>query len=135
MTIKEYFLNDRFAATNSMELVEWRIGYAKVRMTVEEKHCNAVGFCQGGAIFTLADFAFAVAVNSHRTATVATNANITFTRSAKLGEQLTAEAREVIDHRRLPYAEVKVTDGQGNLVATVATSGYRKEGITLDFEL
>lgn len=133
MTVKEFFQQDRFATLNDMELVEWGSGYAKTRLTVAPKHCNAVGFCQGGAIFTLADLAFAVAVNSHGTVTVATNSTINFIRSAKLGATIFAEAREIVNHHRLPYAEIRVTDDEENLLAVITTTGYRKEGQTMEF--
>jgi acyl-CoA thioesterase len=38
-------------------------GYAKVHCAVTEMHLNARGVVMGGVLFTLADFAFAVAAN------------------------------------------------------------------------
>ena len=54
------------------------------------------------------------------------NANITFLRPAKLG-YVYAEAVEVFNHHRIPFVEVKITDGQGELIAVFTSSGYRKE--------
>ena len=51
--LKEILLHDRFAAEAGVELMEVREGYAKARMQVTEKHLNAGGVCQGGALFTL----------------------------------------------------------------------------------
>ena len=133
MDIKEYFKQDSFASLNDMELVKVTPGYAKAHMKVAEKHCNAVGFCQGGALFTLADLAFAAAVNSHGVVTVAASSNITFTRSAQVGQDIYAEAIEVVNHYKLPYVEVKITDDEGNLMAMLTATGYRKEGSSLPF--
>ena len=135
MDIKEYFKQDRFASGNDMEIIDIAPGYAKSHMRVAEKHCNAVGFCQGGAIFTLADIAFAAAVNSHGTVTVAASSNITFTRSAQLGQDIYAEAIEVVNHYKLPYVEVKITDADGNLIAMLTSTGYRKENASLPIDL
>ena len=105
-------------------------------MTVAEHHLNGGDFCQGGAIFTLADLAFAAAVNSHLVLTVSTSSNITFFRSVPLGTTVYAEAQELVNHPRMPYAEVRITDEEGRLIAIFTSGGYRKqdrpiEGITL----
>ena len=132
MTLKEFFKGDRFAVLAGCELTEIREGYACARMTVEEHHLNGGNFCQGGAIFTLADLAFAAAVNSHLVLTVSTSSNISFFRSVPLGATIFAEARELVDHHRMPYAEVRVTDEQGCLVAIFTSSGYRKQEVKLE---
>ena len=122
---KEFFKNDRFATCAGMEVTELREGYARTRMLITDDHLNAGGACQGGAIFTLADLAFAAAVNSHDVFTVSTSSNITHFRSVKEGH-VYAEAVEIINHHRLPYAEVRLTDDEGNLLAIFTSSGYRK---------
>ena len=127
MTLKEFFKGDRFAVLAGCELIEIREGYARAKMTVEEHHLNGGNFCQGGAIFTLADLAFAAAVNSHLVLTVSTSSNISFFRSVPLGATIYAEAQELVDHHRMPYAEVRVTDEQQRLVAIFTSSGYRKQ--------
>ena len=123
-TLKEMLSADRFAAEAGVELLEISPGYAKARMKVTEKHLNAGGVCQGGALFTLADLAFAAVANSRGRLTLSLNANITFLRPAKLG-YVYAEAVEVFNHHRIPFVEVKITDGQ--LIAVFTSSGYRKE--------
>ena len=132
MTLKEFFKRDRFAVLAGCELLEIREGYARARMTVEEHHLNGGDFCQGGAIFTLADLAFAAAVNSHLVLTVSTSSNITYFRSVPLGATVYAEARELVDHHRMPYAEVRITDEQGRLVAIFTSGGYRKSDMKLE---
>ena len=83
---------DRFAANNGIQLTEVREGYAKAEMTVEECHLNGGGVCQGGAIFTLVDLAFAAVCNSHGLLTFGINNSICFLRSARLEDHLIAEA-------------------------------------------
>ncbi len=127
MNFIEFFKGDRFAVGAGCELLEVGEGHARARMLITENHLNGGNVCQGGAIFTLADLAFAAAVNSHRVLTFSTTSNITFLRSVAQG-YLYAEATETVDHPRMPYGEVRVTDEEGRLVAVFTSSGYRKQG-------
>ena len=76
-------------------------------------------------IFALADMAFGVAANSRGKLTVSLNAGITFLKPAYPGP-LFAEAREIMNHGKVPFLEVRVTDGEQNLIALMTSSGYRK---------
>ena len=60
MTLKE-LLNkqDRFGATNGMQLTLIQNGYAIAEMDVEDRHLNGGDVCQGGALFALGDLALA----------------------------------------------------------------------------
>lgn len=131
MELIDFFKRDRFAALAGVELLEVREGYAKARMTLTPDHMNGGGVCQGGALFTLADLAFAAAVNSHLTLTFSTSSNITFLRSQSEGT-VYAEAIEVVNHPRMPYAEVKITNENGELLAIFTSSGYRKTGTKIE---
>ena len=126
MTIKEYFEGDKFAMDAGIVIDEIKEGFARLHMTVDGRHLNGAGLCQGGAIFTLADLAFACATNSHGQPTVTVTANITLLRPAAPGTLLVAEARETFNHKSLPFAEVRITDGDGQLVAMMTSSGYRR---------
>ena len=116
------FQADRFATLNGAHIEEVDDGYAKVVMDLGERHYNAVGAVMGGAIFTTADFAFAVATNWQGKPAVSQNANITFLGRAK-GRQLVAEAKRVKDGRTICYYTVEVRDELGNLVAHLTSSG------------
>ena len=131
MTLKEFFDRDRFAALIGAELIEIRQGYARARMLVTSEHLNGAGQCQGGAIFTLADLAYAAAVNSHLTLTVAISTNITYVSNVSEG-YIYAEATEVVNHRRVPFTEVRVTAEDGRLLAIFTSTGYRKQDVHID---
>ena len=126
MDIKEFFRRDRFAAHNDIELLEVSPGGARVKMDVREHHLNGLRTVHGGAIFTLADFAFAVACNSHGTVSVALNVNITFVTAATAGT-LYAEAREVAINPKIGTYDIRVTDEAGALIATFQGLAYRKK--------
>ena len=126
MTLKDFFKGDHFAALAGVELLEVGEGHAKACMRVTHEVLNGGGWCQGGALFTLADLAFAAAVNSHLQLTVSSSANITFFKSVGEGTMVFADAQEIFNHPRLPFAEVRITDDKGQLVALFTSSGYRK---------
>ena len=117
--------SDRFASGIGAQLVEVREGYARAELTVEDRHLNAAGVCQGGVIYTLADLAFAGVCNSHGTLTLGVNTSISFMKSAQLGEKIIAEATEVLDHHKLPYCDIRVRNEQGEVLAGMTGLGYR----------
>ncbi|MDR1557002.1 MAG: PaaI family thioesterase [Tannerellaceae bacterium] len=126
MTIRDFLQGDQFALLAGIELLEVGNGYAKTRMEIQPFHLNGGGVCQGGAIFTLADLAFAAATNSHARLTFSIASSIHFFKSESSG-YLYAEAREVFSHKRLANCEVKVSNEAGELIATFCGTGYRKE--------
>jgi acyl-CoA thioesterase len=126
MTIQEFLQGDKFALMAGIELLEVGNGYARARMQIQPCHLNGGGVCQGGAIFTLADLAFAAATNSHARLTLSVNSSINFFRSQSQGT-LYAEAREVFSHKRLANCQVDITNEAGETVATFCGTGYRKD--------
>lgn len=124
--IKEFFKNDRFAEHNGIELVEVGEGRAKARMKIDERHLNGVNVVHGGAIFTLADLAFAAASNSHGTVAVAINASIWYVK-AGLSGTLFAHAREVSLNPKLATYSIEVTDEAGEIIAVFEGMVYRKK--------
>ena len=116
---------DRFAKSIGAQLTEVREGYAKAELTVEERHLNGANVCQGGVIYTLADFAFAGVANCHGTLTLGISNTITFLKSAQLGDHLIAECTETFDHHRLPYCDMKITNQSGELLAAMTGLAYR----------
>lgn len=123
--LKRWFKNDRFAARSNVELISVAPGQARAKMKLHSYHWNGVGVVMGGAIFTLADFAFAAAANSHGTVSLAINVSITFMKAATSGT-LWACARELAKNSKLGSYTVEVTDDQGDLVAIFQGMVYRK---------
>jgi acyl-CoA thioesterase len=125
-TLKRYMKNDQFAERSNIELLEVTPGSARAKMTLHPHHLNGFGTVMGGAIFTLADFAFAAASNSHGTVAVAINVNISFLKAATSGT-LWAEARELSKNFKLGSYTVEVKDDAGELVALFQGLAYRKK--------
>jgi acyl-CoA thioesterase len=122
---KAFFTSDAWAKESGIELMEVSTGRAKVRMCIEKRHVNGHGSVHGGAIFTLADTAFALASNSHGIPAAAINAYISYVKSAAAGT-LYAVAEESSLSPKIATYTVIVTDDNGNKIALFEGMVYRK---------
>jgi len=125
-TARDIFSHDRYAALTGIEIIDAGKGYCKTRLIIQDKYLNAANVVHGGAIFTLADLAFAVASNSHGQLALAINVNISFLMSKSQGT-LYATATEVDEPKRLGAYDVLVTDEQEKIVARFNGIVYRKK--------
>ena len=123
--LRHFFGRDQFAKLAGIELLSFSPGRAVAQMRIHPHHLNAIGIVQGGAIFTLADLAFAAASNAHRKAAVAINVSITYVKATSSGT-LRAEARELSLSPKLATYTVDVTDESKALVAVFQGLVYRK---------
>lgn len=121
--VRARFSHDRFATVNGGVIDAVEEGYAKCSMELNDTHRNALGAVMGGAIFTLADFAFAVASNWNKNPQVSLNASINFLGRAK-GNKLIAEAHKIKEGRKTCYYEVMISDELGNQVAHMTSNGF-----------
>jgi acyl-CoA thioesterase len=124
--LADYLKKDQFIQLCDIELLEVAPGHARAKMTLHPHHYNALGTVQGGAIFTLADYTFAAASNSHGSVAVGINVNITYMKAATVGT-LWAEGREISKNFKLGSYTVEVKDDQGDLVALFQGLAYRKK--------
>ena len=109
--------NDQASAWFGMRIDEIDEGFAMLSLTVEKKHTNGHGICHGGVTFALADSAFAFACNSRNQSTVAQHNTISYTAAVKLGDVLTATAKEISLIGRNGIYDVEVTNQEGLAVA------------------
>lgn len=123
--VKAFFAKDRFAMENGIEIIAAEPGYAKCRCPILPRHLNAGGTVQGGMVFTLGDFCFAVAANCMGNLTVSLDNTISFHRPAK-GNLLLAEAKVVSSGKTTCFYQVSITDDLGTQVATMTATGYQK---------
>ena len=120
----ELFRDDRFAMDAGVEIVSAEPGHAICRMEVTPRHLNANNAVMGGAVFTLADLAFAAAANIGGTLTVTQSSQITYLRAAR-GKTLTAEAECIRDGRTTCFYVIRVNDELGTEVAYVTATGIK----------
>jgi len=117
--------SDRFCATVGIDLVALEAGYARTELTVDESLLNFHGTPHGGAVYSLADAAFAAASNARGETAVALETNISYLEAVEVGETLTATAEETHDGGRTAEYEVVVTNAADNRVATFRGRVYR----------
>lgn len=118
--------SDPFAGLVGIEYQEMRPGYGRTAMTVTPQMLNSHGIPHGGAIFSLADSAFAAASNSHGQVAVALSATVNFVGAAAPGTRLVAEARELRKGHRAGFYQITVTTESGDLVAVCQAVVHRK---------
>ena len=123
--VQRFFLADRYATeTLEPEVIEASCGHAVVRMRLSSTHRNAMGRVMGGALFTLADFALAIAVNVGQPPTTSVSSTIEYLANVH-GDELTASCD--VDHggRRACYATCDVFDETGRHVVRVMSTCFR----------
>lgn len=125
--IKQIIERDKFCMEAvGIELIEIEPGRAKAKLEITKGHLNGLGTVQGGAIFTLADLALAAAANSHGTAAVLINGNISYFKAITQGV-LYAEAKEESLNNKLATYIIKITNSEGDSVALMQATVYRKK--------
>ncbi|OFT59336.1 phenylacetic acid degradation protein PaaD [Corynebacterium sp. HMSC05H05] len=87
-------------------------GLAEGEFTVEARHANGFGVCQGGVLFTFADALFGGACNSRRTdPTVSAQSEMIYLAPAKMGRTIRGVARERHTWGRNGLSDVTLYDG------------------------
>lgn len=124
--VRAYFGQDRFASDAcGCEVLEASHGHAVCAFTIVPRHLNAQGNVMGGAIFTLADFALAIACNMGEESTVSVQSSIEFFTSSR-GTRLIATADADRSGRNLGFYTVDVTDDLGAKVARMTATCFRR---------
>ena len=123
--IRNRFKNDHFAMETTGIVIDLaEPGKAVCSMVLEERHMNENNVPMGGAVFTLADFACAIAANGYsERKTVSQNVSITFLSPAK-GKRLIAEASCLREGRTTALYAADVRDELGTYVAHAVLNGY-----------
>lgn len=124
--VRSFFHNDRFATRAcGCEIVEARRGHAVCAFEIGDVHRNAQGNVMGGAIFTLADFALAVACNVGEPPTVAVSNTIEYLNATR-GSRLIATCDADKSGRSLGFYTVRVVDDLGTPVANMLATCFRR---------
>jgi acyl-CoA thioesterase len=129
--IRSRIEDDNFAKFMGIRLLELKKGYSKVTMLVTKEMVNLHKVAHGGAIFALADAAFAAAGNSRGQKAVALCMNINYCLPATEGMTLIAEAFEESLGRRTGLYRIAVRSEDGRLIASSQGTVYRKPEETI----
>jgi acyl-CoA thioesterase len=122
------FARDHASQCLGIQIIEVGAGYSKLKMRVRPAKTNGHGICHGGIVFSLADSAFAFACNRRNQKTVAAGCSIDFLASARVGDELCAEAMEQSLQGRSGIYDVAVTDQSGKRIALFRGRSHRVEG-------
>jgi len=124
--VQEYFALDRFATIAcGATVVSAARGHAVCEMTIQDVHKNAMNNVMGGATFTLADFALAIACNVGEAPTVSISNTIQFL-AVPHGQKLIAECQGDKSGRTVGFYTVTVRDDTGSLIAKMLATCSRQ---------
>lgn len=124
--VREFFGHDLFATQAcGCQVMEAARGHAVCSFEIGPQHVNAQGNVMGGAIFTLADFALAVACNVGEEPTVAVTNTIQYYAQPK-GTRLVATAEADRSGRSMGFYTIDVTDELGTKVARMTSTCFRR---------
>jgi acyl-CoA thioesterase len=128
--VRNVFADDRYLTATGVVIDEADFEYCVCSLVAAGDHMNAGGAVQGGAIYTLADSAFAVASNYRHLSendgfiTVSQSASISYLTAGVNGETMTATARKVGGGKRTPVFRIDVHGSDGRIIATMTGNGY-----------
>ena len=123
--------DDRASRSLGIEVLTVGLGTATLAMTVREDMLNGHHICHGGLVTTLADSAFAFACNAYNEVTVASGFDVNLLAAARLGDALTATAREVNKAGRTGVYDINVNNQRGEPVAAFRGRSYTMKGRAL----
>jgi len=127
--VRKHFLKDRFATGMGIEIDSVTEDCVVCSLELRDSHLNSVDGVQGGAIFTLADLAFAVHCNLAMVcggdvgATLGQSCSISFLKGTR-GSRLTARTACVSKGRSVSVYRVSVEDDLGVPIAEMLANGF-----------
>jgi acyl-CoA thioesterase len=123
--LKKMLENDAFSRWLGLVIDEITEGGCRLHYTVKPDMLNGFHIIHGGVVFSASDSAFAFACNSHGRLALALDVSITFTKSAKEGDILTVEAKEVHLGNKTSVYDIVTRNELGEIVAIFKGTAYR----------
>lgn len=123
--VNKMMKDDLFSQWLGIEVLEIREGYSKIKMTVRKEMINGFGIVHGGIAFSLGDSAFAFACNNRNNLSVALDTAINFTKPVHVGDELTAEAKEIHNGKSTGLYHIGITNQRDHVVAFFKGTCFR----------
>ncbi len=101
--------NDYCTQWLGAELVHLEEGKCTLQMMVKKEMLNGFGTLHGGMAYSLADSALAFAANSYGRISPLINGNMSYSKSAMIGDVLTAEAKIISLGNKKADIDVTIT--------------------------
>ncbi len=118
---------DAFSQWLGIEVLEAQAGRSVLRMTVRDEMVNGFGTSHGGIVFSLADSAFAFAINSAGLLSVAIDCVVSFPVAVRPGDVLTVVAVEDSTSNKLAFCTATVRNQDDTIVGHFRGTGFRTQ--------
>ncbi|HND96557.1 MAG TPA: hydroxyphenylacetyl-CoA thioesterase PaaI [Chitinophagaceae bacterium] len=119
--------HDGFSKWLGIEIIEIKEGYSKIKMKIRAEMVNGFGIIHGGIAFSLADSAFAFACNNRNVLSVALDTSINFIKPIHIGDELTAEAKELHNGKSTGLYHISISNQNNHEVAVFKGLCYRTD--------
>jgi len=123
--VEKMMKNDLFSQWMGIEVLEIKEGYSKIKMLIRKEMLNGFGIAHGGIAFSLADSVFAFACNNRNNISVALDVTITFIKTVKVGDILTAEATEIHNGKSTGVYLISINNQKNEQVALFKGTCFR----------
>lgn len=130
--VEHILQQDLFSQWLGIRIVEIREGYSKIKMTVRPEMMNGLGIVHGGIAFSLADSCFAFACNNRNQLSVALDTSINFIKSVHVGDELTAEAKEIHNGKSTGLYNITIINQKNHLVALFKGTCFRTNKVLIN---
>lgn len=126
--VRKLMEKDRYAAETTGAVIESidDDGRVTVRLDINEGHFNSAGRVMGGAIYTIADYAFASTVYANECYSTAINCSMEYL-SAGRGSYLTARGYLDKAGRNVIFGGADVFDETGRMIARMSVQSFRMD--------
>lgn len=124
--VNSMMANDGFSQWLGITILETRLAYSKLQMTVRSEMLNGHGTAHGGITYSLADSALAFASNSHGKKAVSIETSISHTKPVYEGDIIIAEAKEESCSNKIGiYSITVIRKADNSIVALFKGTVYR----------
>jgi acyl-CoA thioesterase len=125
--VDQMYSKDAFSQWLGIQRLMVEPGRCRLQMTVREEMTNGFKIAHGGITYSLADSALAFAANGHGVQSLSIDTSINHLKPVKIGDVITAEAKEVNVTRRTGIYQIEITNQDDELVAVFKGVVYRTE--------
>lgn len=123
--VDKMFDDDAFSRWMGIERILIEQGHCILKMKVRQEMVNGFGIAHGGIAFSFADSALAFASNAYGRLSVALECSISFPVAVKVGDVLTAEAKELSITNKTGTYHIEVSNQKNEKVAFFKGMVYR----------
>ncbi len=124
--VKRFFEDDGFVKLAGFEIVEVNDERAVVKAKITNDHRNANGGVQGGMLYSIADYAFALLGNYKHPVMVTQVGQISYIK-AGYTDEITATATETARVGHNTVSQVVITDDKGQTLCICNFNGFVKD--------